>query len=386
MNAPANAPDPLGPLIDELRAAVDSPANRQRQQRRPRAVFATEDPICWCRVFAMDARRYFTDAAYYCEMTLRAKLWRWRNFPLDQAPLTAELPAWLGHYPEYTFVGLDVQFSPGGIPHIQQDHPLTRTADLGLLAPVDFASSGWMPRLLRWYDEIDRLIAGRLPVPLYEPTGIWWRGGLDLAIQLRGYENFVTDTVERPAFLHDLMQWLTDQRCRWYEACDRHFGRPRRPVCIGDDWVNVPFITPGMFADFVLPYYLQIEAFHGGITAIHSCGNQVPVQHLLREIKSLVAMEISPWSDRDESLANIPPGKLLCPSLHPNEVLCATADPMRARLEGYVAALAGRRYEQIGTSGLTPLSDDISAFVQQVRTWTEIADAVMPAAHAQAPV
>ena len=43
----------------------------------------------------------------------------------------------------------------------------------------------------------------------------WWRGPLDLAIQLRGYEALMVDISERPAFVHDLLRFITEQRCRW---------------------------------------------------------------------------------------------------------------------------------------------------------------------------
>ena len=44
------------------------------------------------------------------------------------------------------------------------------------------------------------------------------RGPLDINVQLRGYEGFI------------------------------------------DDWVNVPFISPALFRDFVLPLYHRLKA------------------------------------------------------------------------------------------------------------------------------
>jgi hypothetical protein len=363
----------IGHLIDQVLEAVDDPAQQARAARSPRIAFATEEPVCWAKIFGFDARRYFAEPAFYFETVLRQKLWRWRHFPADQEPLRADVPAWLGHYPEYTFVGLAVTFTADGVPVIQTDHPLTKRPDLAVLEPVDFTRSGWMPRLLRWYEDLVRIAAGRVPVTLYEETGIWWRGGLDLAIALRGYENFVLDTLERPHFVRDLMQWLTDQRCSWYEAYYRHFHRERGPVFIGDDWINVPFITPDLFADVVLPSYRQIEAFHGGIRAVHSCGNQVPVQKDLLTLASLTDLEISPWSDLRQSLANIPQDKNLHVFIHANSVLCATRQQMRDQLEHMSRLCRGRRVARFGTSGLAPLSNDHTAFTRQVRAWTEVA-------------
>jgi hypothetical protein len=62
-----------------------------------------------------------------------------------------------------------------------------------------------MPRALRWHADLIEISAARLEVPF---AATWWRGCLDLAIQLRGYEAFLADTMERPAFVHELLDWL----------------------------------------------------------------------------------------------------------------------------------------------------------------------------------
>ncbi len=360
-------------LIYRLEEAASSEANEKRFERKRRAVFNIEEPIAWAKLFSYDVHRYFTDPAFYVEQTLRQKLWRWEHFPLDQAPLTLDMPAWLSHYPEYTYAGMEVEFNAEGVPCLQEDHPLSREADLSLLHPVDFYDSGWMPRVLQWYDDIRALVDERLPVLF---NMFWWRGCLDLAIQLRGYTAFLADTMERPTFVHDLLRFLTEQRCQWHEAYARHFGVRLQPANIGDDWINIPFIAPGMFADFVLPRYLEIEAFHGGISYIHSCGNQAPVQQYLLEIQSLPVLEVSPWTDLDESLRNIPPSKRLAISLHPNDVLCATSAEMDRKMRSIIRKCQGRDY-YIVTSGLTPLSANAGEFIDSIRRWTAVAQIAM---------
>jgi len=371
----------IGRMIERVSDAVASERNRARGKARPTAFFQVEEPIAWTHpgLFGYDVNRYFTDPVFYFEQALRQKLWRWDNFPDDDLPMTLDIPAWLGHYPEYTFVGMEVAFNRRGVPRIQTDHPLSREADLRLLRPVDFAASGWMPRVRRWYDDLEKISAGRMNVTF---NMTWWRGCLDLAIQLRGYENFVQDTVERPGFVHDLLAFLTEQRCRWYEAYYRHYGLKTAPVYIADDWINIPFITPQMFADFVLPRYLDIEKFHGGITGVHSCGNQTPVQKYLLEIKSIPTLEVSPWTDAQETLRNVPADKFLSIALHPNDVLLATPDEMREKLR-YITGLFKTRKYGIATSGLTPTSDDIARYVNQIRTWTAVAREVLQQVRAE---
>ena len=359
----------LDALMDRVLAAAASEENRRRIEAKPRIAFQLEEPIASTLIDGLSMDRFFSDPLYYAERCLERKLWRWDLFPDDGQPIDAVLPASLGFYPEYTYVGLSVSYNERGVPDIQTDHPMSRDPDLRHLAPVDFAHSGWMPRALRWHESLVRLSAGRLQVPF---GATWWRGGLDIAIQLRGFEGFLADTAERPGFAHALLSFLVEQRCRWWDGYARHFGKPLEPSAVGDDWINVPFISPDLFRDFVLPRYLDIERFHGGIAGVHSCGNQAPVQKYLLQIRSLAALEVSAWTDLGESLANIPPDKDLGVSLHPNDVLCATPGEMERKLTDIMEACHGRRVS-ISTSGLTPLTPDIDGFVRRVRTWTEIA-------------
>jgi hypothetical protein len=369
--------DRIAALIDRIHDAVSSPENKARLCRistyqQPNVIFSFEEPMTWVRLWNLDTARYYMDPYYYIENILEQKLWRWENFPDDNLPITAEIPASLSMYPEYTFLGMGLYFSPEGIPTIQNDHPLTRTPDLSLLTPVNFQTSGWMPRLLRWWDDLNRIIAGRIKVV---NTMTWWRGCLDLAVQLRGYDQFILDIAERPAFVHDLLKFLTEQRCYWWEAYNQHFNLPLMPSDIGEDWLNVPFISPYFFRDFVLPRYLEIEAFHGGIRSLHSCGNQAPLQQYFLEIKSLSNYEVSPWTSLVKSLENLPVEKKLAIGLHPNDVLFTTPQEMETRLRGIREACAGRSYD-IGTSGLTPIFGTSETFIRQVNVWLDIVHAI----------
>jgi hypothetical protein len=336
--------------------------------------FAIEEPIAWIKIFKFDINRYFSDPEFYFEQTLRQKLWLCEHFPEYAVHITAEIPAWLGHYPEYTFIGLNVTFDPAGVPIIQSDHPLSCCPDLKMLKPVNFKNSGWMPRILRWYDEIAKIAAGRIKVTFNME---WWRGCLDLAIQMRGFENFLADTVDRPLFVQDLLRFLTDQRCLWHQAYCDYFGIKLKPASIGDDWVNVPFITPAIFDDFVLPRYVDIERFHGSLEYLHSCGNQTPLQKsMLKNLRSLPVFEVSPWTDLPQSLKNVPAEKKLNIKLHPNDVLYAGSTEMRSKLDG-IARICLKRPYKVGTSGLTPILPDVSLYVQCIREWLKIAGEVL---------
>jgi len=364
------ARDEIRRLTDEVREAAESAENRRRGLRPPAVTVAMEEPICWCVLYGFDGARYFSDPVLYLLQNLRQKLWRFRHID-DDTPITLDVPAWLGHYPEYTFLGMRQEFSERGIPRLQKDHPISRTPDVSLVPRVDFATSGWMPRALRWHQDLVELSEGALSIGFIG----WNRGCLDLAVQLRGYENLLMDSVDRPRFVHDLLGRLVEERCRWYDACAAHLGTEVSKTWIADDWIGAPFISPAWFEEFLLPRYLDIERHHGAVGGIHSCGDQTQFQALMLKVESLESFEVSAWTDLRQSVANVPESKHLQISLHPNDVLVDSPAAMEAKLEGIADACRGRRYG-VGTSGLTPIRGE-EDFVRRIRTWTRLARRIL---------
>jgi len=172
----------IGALVDRVLEAAASPENRRRREARQFS-FALEEPIAWTIIEGLDPERYYADAAYFVERSLAQKLWRWDLFPDDGASIEPTLPASLGFYPEYTYAGMSLRWDTRGVPILQEDHPLRSDPDLHLLDGIDVERGGWMPRALAWHESVREIVGDRLATPFAAP---WWRGGLDLAIQLRG--------------------------------------------------------------------------------------------------------------------------------------------------------------------------------------------------------
>jgi len=213
-----------------------------------------------------------------------------------------------------------------------------------------------------------RLADGRLSVRF--PT--WQRGPLDMAIQLRGYEPFVLDCLERPQFVHDLLRWLVDQRIRWWDSYREEFSVDDPTAGIADDWINAPFITPSIFRDFLLPRYLDLEAYHGRITYLHSCGDQAPFQRDMLTIKSLPNFEQNPWTDLDTTLRQVPADKWLTVSIKNADVLLLDEAAIRRQIGGIVRRCVGRRYCLVGQA-LQRMHADIMEDVARTQRWIGIA-------------
>ncbi len=119
---PGVEPPELHRLMDELDEAIVSERNKARLNRPPgpAVVVEIENPIAWVHLFHYDPRRYFHDPVFNLCQQLRQKLWRFRNID-DDVPIDNFVPAWLGHYPEYTFFGMHIDVRAHGGPEIQTD-------------------------------------------------------------------------------------------------------------------------------------------------------------------------------------------------------------------------------------------------------------------------
>jgi hypothetical protein len=165
---------------------------------------------------------------------------------------------------------------------------------------------------------------------------------------------------------------VTEERCKWYDALAEWSGNPVGPTGVADDWINVPYISPWMFEEFLLPRYLEIEAHHGALVSLHSCGDQTPIQKYMLRIKTLNYYEVSPWTDLAQTVENVPADKYLGIALHPNDILVATPEQMRQKLEFIRDHIQGRSCS-VCSSGLTPIRDQYQDYLARINTWLALA-------------
>jgi hypothetical protein len=128
--------------------------------------------------------------------------------------------------------GQDVRHTPGGVPEFCP-HPIAESPDLSLLRPFDFHTTGQMPALIGLHQRMRELARSRWGDELHVTFPLFRRGPLDICIQLRGYERFVADTVERPEFVHAFLAHVAAERDRWMRQQRRFLreGEPDTPTC-----------------------------------------------------------------------------------------------------------------------------------------------------------
>lgn len=360
-------------LLEKVIAGVENPRNKAKKDMAlPKFTVGMEEGIVWAALFGFDINVYYSDPIFNFEHQLKQKLFWLNNFD-DDTYITTDITASVGIYFEYTLFGLEVCYQSNGIPNIETDCPLTKNPDLSLLPKFDFCGSGVMPKLIGFYESLKKIAAGRVKVIF--PT--WWRGPLDCAIQLRGYDNFIVDTIERPQFVHDLLKSITERRIMWYEEYFKFSGEHPDGAYIGDDWLNIPFISPAIFEEFVFPCYLELSAFHKNIYGIHSCGNQSPVQELLLQIPGIVGLECNPWMNLEQTVKNVPLNKEVWVNLHPVDgVLLSDEVKMESEMQR-IKALCKNHQWIVSTGGLQKIHSDFQEDINKIKTFINVAKKVV---------
>ncbi len=264
--------------------------------------------IGWPELFGYDMNRFFSDPAFALEQALRQRIF-WLDNSLDDDLPTLCIPCEAGHYYDMTLFGLAVTHDADGVPQFGR-HPLAEEPDLSLIRPFDFHRTGAMPGLLRQYEGMREHAARRYGGLITVSFPNFNRGPLDVCMQVRGYERFVLDMHERPAFARGFMELVADERARWRAERQRYLGLegPDGPRRVDDDWVNIPFITPGIFREFVAPIYARIQRNEGPVRTWHSCGDFTAVaEELLEALPHLETLEVSGWTDLDHLDRTAPP-------------------------------------------------------------------------------
>ncbi len=294
---------PRGQLLSEL----------ERRRERKSAEIARRDAafgpdrvriqsymenIGWPELFGYEMARVHDDPDFAAEQKLRELIF-WADNVADDTMPDATIPADTGYYWDITLFGMGIHHTPIGVPEFEP-HPLREKLDLSLLGRFDFNATGDMPRILRRYARLREVASAEYHEKLAVTFPCFNRGPLDIYVQLRGYEGFADDTASRPAELHAALDYLVQERLRFARERQRFLGESSLPptTYVADDWVNVPFISPAIFRDFVMPVYRRIRAEEGPPSGFHTCGNmETVVLDLLSVFPEIELLEVSPWND-----------------------------------------------------------------------------------------
>jgi hypothetical protein len=289
--------------------------------------------IGWPELFGYEMPRVYADPGFAAEQWLRELIFWADNVDDDIVP-EAVIPADVGWYWDITLFGARIRVSPIGVPEFDP-HPLREGLDVAKLGRFDFRTMGDMPRMLAKYEALLRIADGGLGGKPTVTLPCFHRGPLDVFMQMRGYEGFVDDAAERPDELAAALGFLVDERLRFARERQRYLGEASLPptTYVADDWVNVPFLSPGMIRDIALPLYRRIRAEEGPVTGFHTCGFMEPVAaDLVSVFPEIEMLEVSPWNDVGRLDAILPARIGFVASVLNTVSLAGTEEEQRAKV------------------------------------------------------
>jgi hypothetical protein len=347
-------------------------AERDRRCGKDRVMIGSYmENIGWPELLGFDYRRRLADPDLHFDLSLREKIF-WLDNSLDDGTAALAVEATQGMYFDMTLFGLEVTHTSQGVPAYGV-HPLASRPDLSVFQPHDFRTTGAMPALLRQHQRLLELARAAKPeLQVWFPS--FHRGPLDLYIQMRTYEGFVEDTVERPEFLQQVFGYFVEERARWNRERAAYLGEPRPATTfMADDWVYVPFITPAMFQNFVLPAYRHSQELEGALTGFHTCGNLAPfVGDLLRTFPGIRNLDVSGWNDIELLHAKVPRDISFSVSFINTFVLSASEAEHR-RLLGTVASIARERALTVCAQAMVRLHETYDEDLTRMNRFIELA-------------
>lgn len=332
----------------------------------------------WARILGFDLRRFYGDTLTQIRYSLLARIWQHENLGDDTLVAQTIGINPVGTVLEPSMLGVEIGFPPDVEPWALHDRAVVEEeADLDRLTLPDFYTAGAMPAVHRMYREACDLVN--------ELEGDAWkvhfpgaiRGVLGLAQAMRGpHENIIMDMLLRPAFAQRLFQFVTDFHCHYYRQRCAFLGEPLGLGHIGNDEVNVPFISPALYEEFLLPYEIRISTFHGGLSCWHSCGTTTPLLGLIRRIPNIKQFYTGPWTDVDavmETFGGDTPIMIAVNTV--DDILAATPEHMAAKIRELMARCRGAALHIRG--GAMNSAFDLQADLAQMRRWTRIAREVI---------
>lgn len=170
-------------------------------------------------------------------------------------------------------LGMVLDFPPDGVPHPSQGPLIKQPEDLLALKPIPPESGRRMSDRLNAVSLFKQEVGDDLPI-----IG-WVEGAFAQAADIRGFSEFLMDTMIDPVFVTDLLDLCLEQEILFAKA---QIAAGADIIGIGDAITSVA--GPMAYEEFALPYQIRLltaikEA--GAYTKLHICGDTAPFLELL---------------------------------------------------------------------------------------------------------
>jgi len=370
---------PKEKLVDELLERIDK-KNQILEKRNAEygadrvKIHSYAENIALPGLFGFDMNDYLEDPELALDIELRAKIfWLDNSHGDDNASLDFSVGTM---YYDMTLFGIDIIYQSDGVP-LYRPHKLMEKADLSALLPFDFFNTGEMPAIHKRFEAFKDISRGMYGDRLKVHFPYFGRGPLDIYIQLRGYENMLDDMSDNPNFAHELFAYIVEQRYRYNKEAAVFKNEQLPGMGVADDWVAIPFISPGIFEKFIIPAYLKIQENEGPIRYFHTCGAFEPlVPMLLKTFPAFTGLDVSGWNDWELLDKIVDPSIGFGLSLINTFVLFGSEEEHRRKTE-QVAKIASRRHVSLGAQAIVKAHDTFDESVYRANKFIDSARGIL---------
>lgn len=236
--------------------------------------------------------RLFVDSPFYCKMAgmpiaqifdnpvamVAAQLLGWKRI-LEAVPCdVADVPVGLdfGSFMNASSYGCEVLEQAGSIPGFEPW--FTGEADLARLEEIDPSVHGWRATERRFF-EACHAMAGDFSVQYAggEPSFPLRNVGLNtssegpfsLACMIAGFDRVSMWCYDEPELVTRLVAIITEKEIARIRQAFATMGEPVGPLAMADDFS--PYLSVGMYEDFILPAQQRLRDAFGDRVYFHSC-------------------------------------------------------------------------------------------------------------------
>jgi len=316
---------------DEVREICESAENKQRLRywadaemsndyfhAIPRDV-ATKPFTVYCerpqmaKILDFDFYDYYHNPYVHYLTGLQTQIFQFRNFD-DCTPVVKRQPIYAsGAFERSIFVGDDAKYTEhdaviSNVPVIKE------YSDLDRLTFPDFYSSGCMPQIIKFYEDIRTIASEDFQISF----PIWGRSAWGCAWQMRRLVNLMYDLVDEPEWVDRLLRFFNEARKSWVKQQSEYLGVPPGPATIHNDEVLHPVVSPELYEQKILPLEIELSEFYGGVSYWHSCGDTTLLYGLIDRIPNMELVTVSCYSDVELAGKTYSKDKMLEVQLHPN--------------------------------------------------------------------
>lgn len=209
---------------------------------------------------------------------------------------------------------------------------------------------------------------------------------------LMGIEPILFGVIDRPDFIHRMMDIVTDGTIEYhrqreaaggveveqtwsYRAHYEELPPGANPNLLSNGWLNIAAqslcgLSPAMNAEFLQPYHAKLaSAFGDAKVYYHACEPITKKIPVIRELPNLRRLHISPWTDLEVAVDQVGENIVLETEAHTADTIFVnTPEQMRESVERLLD-IAGHRVMDVNLTALETVGGNPSVLTK----WAQIA-------------